>query len=79
MDHTASARGETERTNHHDAEQRAQLPGALVLQRTLRAASLTAAPVAAAFLRLRLNEMTLGQRLFGFSQCQAQGFRRTGG
>ena len=79
--HAASARGEAGRMNRHDAEQRAQLPRAPVLQRTLRAASRAAAPAATVFLRLRLNEMTLqlGQQLLGLRLCQAQGFRRTGG
>src|SRR3954452_18188661 len=81
MAHTAAARSETGRTNCHDAEQRAQLSRAPVLLRALRAASLAAAPAAAIFLRLGLNDMTLqfGQQLFGLLQCQAQGLRRAGG
>src|SRR4051812_34423938 len=81
MGHAASTSSETGRTNRHNAEQRAQLPRAPVLQRPLHAASRAAAPTATVFFRLCLNEMTLqlSQQLFGLRLCQAQGRCRTGG
>src|SRR4051812_11111602 len=80
MGHAASTGGETGRTNCHDPEQRAQLPGTPVLQRPLHAASRAAAPAATVFFRLCLNEVALqlGQQLFGLRLRQAQGHRRAG-